>query len=211
MRSTIFTALKGDIMGISMSSFRMIGTLSGGTRAKSDASERECGCSEFGSPRAAFSFSRMIFSAARDTFDSSIVPLLGAPQVFRAYDGLLDPHAEAEVDHESGTASLHDRTRHAVEPVVGQPFLDARVDDDRHALADIERLERPGDRREPAVAGAAAALLPRLLHDPLRGLDHLLTRRRGCPARRARGPRTPRRAVPRGTAASGLRPRGPIL
>src|SRR5437773_9336109 len=59
--------LKGDIMGISMSSFTMRGTFSGGTRAKRDAWLREYCCSGLSSPRAAFSFSRMTFSSVRDT------------------------------------------------------------------------------------------------------------------------------------------------
>src|SRR2546427_11204164 len=140
-----------------------------------------------------------------------MVPLLRAPQVLGSDDRLLDPAAETDVDDEGGAAAFHDRARHPVEPVVRPSFLDARINHDRHPLPDLEGREGPRDRGEPALAGAATELLPRLLHDPLRGLDHLLTRRRGCPARRARGPRTPRRAVPRGTAASGLRPRGPIL
>src|SRR5438128_2309798 len=117
--------------------------------------------------------------------------------------------ARTDVNHEGGSAMLHDRARHAVEPVVRPPFLDTRIDDDRHALADLEGLQRPRDGGEPALARTAAELLPRLLHDAFRGLDHLLTRRRGRRARRARAPRTPRRVVLRGTAASGPRPRGP--
>src|SRR6266540_2492137 len=73
VRSTIFTALKGDIMGISMSSFTIGGTLSAGTRANSDAWEREYCCSGLSSPRAAFSFSRMTFSSARETTTASMI------------------------------------------------------------------------------------------------------------------------------------------
>src|SRR2546430_3689739 len=68
------SALKGDISGISMSSFTIAGTFSAGTRAKSAAWESEYCCSGFNSPRTAFSFSRMTFSSARDTYDSSMVP-----------------------------------------------------------------------------------------------------------------------------------------
>src|SRR5207245_11055598 len=115
-------------------------------------------CAVFNSLRAAFFFSRMTFSSARDTYDASMVPLLRPPQVFVPDDGLLDPAPEANVDHEGGAASLHDRAGHAVEPVVRPPSLDARIDDDRHMLADLEGLERPGNRGEPALAGTAAAL-----------------------------------------------------
>src|SRR2546430_1398541 len=140
MRSTIFTALKGDIIGISMSSFTIAGTFSAATRANSAAWESEYCCSGFTSPRTAFSFSRITFSSARDTYDSSMVPLLRAPQVLGPDDGLLDSATEPDVDDESGAAMLYDGARHAVEPVVRPPFLDARIDDDRHALADLEGL-----------------------------------------------------------------------
>src|SRR6266705_1771109 len=208
MRSPIFTALKGDIMGISMSSFTIGGTLSAGTRANSNAWEREYCCSGLSSPRAPFSFSRMTFSSARETNTSSMIPLLRPPQVLGPDHGLFDLAAEPHVDEERAAAPPDDGARHAVEAVVRPAALDARVDDDRHVFAVLEGLERPRDRGEPALAGAAAELLPRLLHDPLRGLHHRLTGRRGRPRRRARSPRRPPPAVPQGTARSVRGPRG---
>src|SRR2546428_562077 len=143
MRSTIFTALKGDISGISMSSFTIAGTFSAGTRANSAAWESEYCCSGFNSPRTAFSFSRMTFSSVRDTYDSSMVPLLRPPQVLGPDDGLLDPVAKTDIDDEGGAAALHDRAGHAVEPVVRPPFLHARIVADLHVLPHLSRSQHP--------------------------------------------------------------------
>src|SRR5207247_4477020 len=128
---------------ISMSSFTIARTFSAGTRANREAWESEYCCSGFNSPRTTFSFSRMSFSSARDTYDSSMVSLLGPPQVLGPDDRLLDPTAEADVDHEGGAATLHDRARHAVEAVVRPPFLDTRVDDNRQPLVDLRSMQRP--------------------------------------------------------------------
>src|SRR5439155_4142900 len=88
---------------------------------------------------------------------------LRAPQVLGPDDGLLDATAEADVDEERGRPLPDDGPGHAMEAVVRPPFLQARIDHDRHALAVFEGLERAGDGGKPALARAAAELLPRLL------------------------------------------------
>src|SRR5207247_9948429 len=143
-----------------MSSFTIARTFSAETRANREAWESEYCCSGFNSPRTTFSFSRMSFSSARDTYDSSMVSLLGAPQVLGPDDRLLDPTAEADVINDGGSAMLHDRARHAVEPVVRPPFLYTRIDDARHALAVCDGEQRPRDGGEPALARTAAERLP---------------------------------------------------
>src|SRR5207253_10778274 len=58
------------------------------------------------------------------------------------------PISEADVDEERGPPLPDDGPGHAVEAVVRPPFLQARIDHDRHALADFEGLERPGEDRK---------------------------------------------------------------
>src|SRR3990170_2144163 len=95
-----------------------------------------------------------------------------APEVLRKDDRLLRPAAEAHVDDVRAPALRGDGPGHPVEPVVRPAFLHARIDHDGNPLARLELLEGAGDRGEPALARGAAELLPRLLHDSLRGLDH---------------------------------------
>src|SRR3990172_1802609 len=98
--------------------------------------------------------------------------LLCLPQVLREHDGLLGLAAETDVHDVRAAAALDHLAVEPVEAVVGLPLLDARVDQDDGALPDLERLQGARDRREPALAGVPAELLPRPLHDALRGLHH---------------------------------------
>src|SRR5437867_3593138 len=157
-----------------MSSFTSLWTWSGVTRVNRLACWRAYCCSIEREGRAAFSLSRRSRISASERFFSSTIDSLPsrALQVLGKDDCLLDFPAEPDVKDVRAALLRHHGPREAVEPVVGPTLLERGIDFDRRFLSDLERPERARNRREPPSSGAAAELLPRLFHDPLRSLYH---------------------------------------